>query len=129
MRFLGIFRERCRNFFDGDFPVAVGLVEMSFHGHQIDHTAKRSFMTDGQLQRDDIAAENRFQRFHGPFKTGQVAIHSSEYERARNVILHAIIPDFFGGDLRAHVRIDSNQRGVRGDQRGFRFGDERGVSG
>ena len=68
MGFLGVVGEGRGNFLDGDLAVAVGLVEMSLHGHQINYAAESAFVADGKLQRDNVAPENLFQRFHGALK-------------------------------------------------------------
>src|SRR4029077_19398279 len=129
VRGFGFVGERGGNFFDGGLAVAIGLVHVGLHGHQVDHAAKTFFRADGKLQGHDVAAKNRFQRFHGAFEAGELAIHPGEHKRAGDIVLGAVIPNFFGGNLRADVRVHSDQGGIRGDQRSFGFGDERGISG
>src|SRR6267154_725722 len=121
--------ERGGNFFYGGLAVAIGFVHVGLHGDQINYAAKPFFGADGELQRDDVAAEDGLQRFHGALEAGELAVHPSEDKGAGDVVLGAVIPNFFGGDLGADVGVDGDQRGVGSDQRGFGFGDEGGISG
>src|SRR5712664_144085 len=129
VRFLGVAGQGGGNFFDGGFAVTIGMVEVGFHGHQINDAAETSFRADRQLERDDVAAENLFERFHGALKAGELAVHPGENEGAGNVVLGAVVPNFFRGDLRADVGVNGDERGVSSDERGFRFGDESGIAG
>src|ERR1700674_4702486 len=126
---MGMVPSRKNSFFDARFAVAIGMVEVGFHGHQVDDSAETSFGADRQLQSDDVAAENLFERFHGALKTGELAVHPGENEGARNVVLRAIVPNFFRGDLRADVGVNGDEGGIGGDKRRFRLGDERGIAG
>src|SRR6266851_1420728 len=127
--FLGVAGQGGGDLFDGGFAVAIGMVEVCFHGHQIDDAPETSFGADWQLERDDVAAENLFERFHGALKAGEFAVHPGENEGAGNVVLGAVVPNFFGGDLRADVGVNGDERGISGDERGFGFGDESGIAG
>src|ERR1700674_2333303 len=126
---MGMVPSRKNSFFDARFAVAIGMVEVGFHGHQVDDSAETSFGADRQLQSVDVAAENLFERFHGALKAGALAVHPGENEGARNVVLGAIVADFFSGDLGADVGVNGDEGGVSGDERGFRFGDESGITG
>src|ERR1700687_3405162 len=117
MSFLRFVDQRVGNVFDGGFTVAIGFIEVRFHADQVDDAAKPSFAADGQLQRDNIAAKNSLQRFHGALEAGEFAVHPGKDKGARNIVLNAVVPHFFGGDLRANVRIDGDQGGVGSDQR------------
>src|SRR6266446_3976691 len=111
------------------FSIAAGSVDMRFHGHEINDAAESFFAADGHLQGDYVAAENLLERFHGAFETGEFAVHPGEHESAGNVVLRAVIPNFFRGDLRADVGVYGDERGIGGDERGFGFGDESGITG
>ena len=117
------------NFFDGRLAVAVWFVHVGLHGYEIDYAAKTFFGADGELQGDDVAAEDGLEGFHGALEAGEFAVHPGEDKGAGYVVLGAVIPNLFGGDLRADVGVDGDERGVGGDQRGFCFGDEGGISG
>ncbi len=115
MRLFGFIRKRRRDFFDRRLPVSIRLVDVRFHGHEINHAAKPFFRADGQLQCNHVASKNLFQRFHGALKARQFAVHPRQNERPRNVVLRAIIPDFFRGHLHSDVRVHGDERRVRGD--------------
>ena len=127
--FFGFVFQGVGNIFDGGLAVAVGRVHVGFHGDEIDHAAETFFGADGHLERDDGAAKNLDEGFEGALKAGEIAIHPSENEGAGNIVFGAIVPDFFGGDLRADVGVDGDKSGIDGDERGFCFGDESGVAG
>src|SRR5258706_3756952 len=127
--FLSVISESGGDFFDGRFSIAAGSVDTRFHGYKINDAAKSFFAADGHLQGDYVAAENFLEGFHGAFETGEFAVHPGEHEGAGNVVLRAVIPNFFGGDLRADVGVYGDERGIGGDERGFGFGDERGITG
>ena len=55
--FLGFIDERVGNFLDLGFAVAIGGVEVRFHGDQIDDPAEAAFGADGQLERHDSSAK------------------------------------------------------------------------
>jgi len=57
MRFLGVVGQCGGNFFHRGLAVAIGLVNMGLHGHQINDAAESSFRADRQLKRDDVAPE------------------------------------------------------------------------
>ena len=120
VRFLGLVRQRC---------VAVGLIDVRLHRHQIDHAAKTLFCADRQLQRHYVAPKDRLQRFHRALEARKLAVHPGQHKRARNIVLRAVIPNFLRGDLRAHVGIDGDQCRIRRNQRSLRFRDERRISG
>src|SRR6266403_739010 len=61
-------------------------------------------------------------------KVSRLAVHPGENESAGNVILGAIVPNFFSGHLRADVCVNGDEGGISGDERGFRFGDESGIA-
>ena len=117
------------NLFDGGFAVTIGIVNVRLHGHQVDDATEASFRADRQLQRDDVAAENLLERLHRALKARELAVHPGQNEGAGNVVLRAIVPNLFRGDLRAHVGVNGDKRGISGDQRGLGFGDERGIAG
>ena len=48
--FFGLVGKRSGNFFNGWFAVAIGFVDVCFHGHQIDNAAESFFAADRQLQ-------------------------------------------------------------------------------
>ena len=125
--FLGVISKSGGNFFNGRFSITVRGVDVRFHGHEINDAAESFFAADGHLQGDHVAAENVLERFHGAFETGEFAVHPGEHEGAGNVVLGAIIPNFFGGDLSADVSVDGDESRIGGDERGFRFRDEGGV--
>src|SRR5208337_2182872 len=52
-----------------------------------------------------------------------------ENESAGNIILGAVIPDFFGGDLSADVRVHGDEGGISGDEGCLGFRDEGGIAG
>ncbi len=129
VRFFCFVSERGGNFLDRRLAFAIGLVHVRFHADEIDDAAEAALGADRQLQSDDVAAEHLLKRFHRALKAGKFAVHPGEDERARNVVLGAVIPNFFRGDLRADVSIDGDQRGIGADEGGFRFVDESGVAG
>src|SRR5882762_106465 len=126
--FLGFVGERGGNFFDGGLAITVGLIDVRFHGHQIDHPAESSFRPDGQLERNHIAAEDFLERFHGALEAGEFAVHPGENKGAGNVVFGAIVPNFFRGDLGADMSVNGNERGISSDERGLRFGNEGGIA-
>src|SRR5262249_53239868 len=93
-RFGGV-GEIAGNVFDGGLAVAVGLVNVGLHGDEVHHAAEIPFFANGQLQRNDRAAEFFDERFEGAIKTGQFAVHPSEDKGAGNVVLRGEVPDFF----------------------------------
>src|SRR5229473_7059307 len=125
--FLGFVGERSGDFFDGGLTVAIGLVDVRFHSYQINDAAESFFAADGHLERNHVAAKNFLERFHRTLETGKLAVHPGEHKGAGYVVLRAIVPDFFCGDLGADVRVDGDQRGIGGNERGFGFSDESGI--
>jgi len=102
--FLGVACESRGNLFDGGFAVAIGSVEVCFHGHQVDDATETSFRADRQLESDDVAAENLFERIHGALKAGEVAVHPGENEGAGNVVFGAVVATS-SGDLGTKWRL------------------------
>jgi len=45
-------------------------------------------------------------------ETGEFAVHPGEHESAGNVVLRAVSPNFFRGDLRADVGVYGDERGI-----------------
>ena len=129
MRLFRIFFQRLRNRFDFWLAVAAKRVHVRFHADEIDHAAEAPLTADRQLQRNNVAAEYLLERFQRTLKTCEFAIHPGENESAGNIVLRAKIPNFFRGDLRADMRVDGNECGVRGDERSFRFVDKSAVPG
>src|SRR6266700_615849 len=127
--FFGFVGEGGGNFFDGGLAVTAGLIDVRFHGDQVNDAAESSLAANWQLKGNHVAAENLLERFHGAFETGELTVHPGENEGARNVVLGAIIPNFFRSDLRADVAVNGDEGGIGGDERGFRFGDESGITG
>src|SRR5437667_4797408 len=127
--FLCVFGKRGGNFFNLWLSIAIRSVEVSLHRNEIDHAAKSTFCSDRQLQRDNTATEGLLQRFHGTLETCQFAVHPREHECARNIVFQAEVPIFFGGYLRADVRVDCDQCGIGGDQGSFGFVDEGAIAG
>jgi len=80
--FFGVAGKGAGNLFDGWFAVAIGIVKVCFSWHQIDDATETSFRADGQLESDDVAAENLLERFHGALKAGELAVHPGENESA-----------------------------------------------
>jgi len=68
--FLGFIGKSGGDFFGRRFSVTIGMVDVRFHGHQINDAAESFFAADGQLESDDIAAENLIERSHGTFEAG-----------------------------------------------------------
>ena len=58
VRFFGFVSERAGDLFDRGLAIAVRLVGVGLHGHQVDDAAKSFFRTNRQLQRDNIAAKD-----------------------------------------------------------------------
>ena len=116
VRFLGFVHQRVGNMVNGGFAIAIRRVEMRFHGHQVDNSAKSLLASDRHLQRHYRAAKRFLQRFHRSLEAGQLAVHPGEHKGAGNIVFGAVIPNFFSGDLRAGVCVDGNERGIGGDQ-------------
>jgi len=121
--------ERGGDFFDGRLAVAIGLDMWAF-------MATRSITPRNLFRcRSGAAAATTLRpKTDSSDSMERSKLESSrsikgEHEGAGDVVLGAIIPDFFSGDLRADVGVDGDQRGVGGDQRGFGFGDEGGIAG
>ncbi len=102
---------------------------MRFHGHQVDDPAESLLASNGHLQRHHRAPKCFLQRFHRPFKAGEFAVHPGKHKGPGDIVFGAVIPHFFRGDLRAGMRVDGDERGIGGDQRSFRFGNECGIAG
>ena len=117
-----------REYFRSWLSVSIRRVDMRLHRDEIDHAAKSFFRADRHLQRDNVAAENFCSDSIERSKLDSSRSIQVRTKRARNIVLRAIIPNFFRGHLSADVRVHGDQRGVRGNQRSFRFRDESGIA-
>ena len=112
------------NLFDRRFAVAARLIQVRFHGHQVHHAVEIFLFADWQLDGYGGAAEDIVERLHRAPEAREFAVHPIQHKRARDIEFRAIVPHAFRGHLRARVRVNHDERGVGGHQRGFRFVDE-----
>jgi hypothetical protein len=108
--------------------IAVGLVEVGLHRHQIDHAVEILFLADRQLHRHRAAAEHLLNRRERALEIGQIAIHPVHHEGARQAVLGAVVPYLFGDHLDAGHGVDQDQRGIGNGEGSFRFSNERAVA-
>ena len=101
VRGFGLLRHVLGNGADGGFAVATHFVGVGMHLHQVDDAGETLLRADGQLHRDDGAAEGGGQRLHHAVEVGAVAVHAGADDHARKGKLIAIIPDTLGDDLDA----------------------------
>ncbi len=128
MRGFGFFGEIGGNFFHFCLAIAIRRVRQSFHCDEIDHASECFFRANRQLQRHNATPKDLPQRIKRAFVTRQFPVHPIDHECARLVVLGRIVPGFFRHYLNAVRGVDKNQRRIGGDQRGFRFIDERGIA-
>ncbi len=124
MRFLHGGGQIGGNLFDRRLAVAAGLIQVRVHGHQVHHAAEIFLFADRQLDGYGGTAEDLVERLHRAPEAREFAVHPIQHKRARNIEFRAIVPHAFRGHLHARVRVNHDECGVGGHQRGFRFVDE-----
>ena len=110
------------------FPRTVVLVKAGLHANQINHAAEMLLLANGQLRRDDRAAESPLQRCQCAVEAGAFSVHLIHHQHAREAELFAITPRFFGLHLHARHPMDQHQRGIGGHQGGLRFVQKNDVA-
>ena len=108
----------------GALAALVGLEDVGFLRHQIDHAAEVTLFADRQLNRDDGAVQRLAQRRQGPFEAGAIAIEAVHDDETRHPELFGGHPDLLGLHHDAADRIDHDDRGVGDVQGGAGIGKE-----
>jgi len=106
------------------FAVAAQFVDVSLHGHQIDHATEVFLFADGQFEWDDGASEGIGQRFQDAVGVGAVAIHAAGHDQARRLIFLAVVPYPLGDHLNAGDTVHNNNRGIDHGQHQLGFMNE-----
>ena len=96
--------------------VAVGLVEMGLHRHQVHHAAEALFRADRQMHGHRAAPEHLVDRCERTAEIGQFAVHPADHERPRHPVFRAVVPHFFRHHLHPGHRLHQNQGRIGGTQ-------------
>ncbi len=88
--FLRFFFHVRRDFLFLKFPAFILFKNIGLPGDQIDHSLEILFLSDGELDRNRLAAEKLMNRFHGPGVIGILPIQliDDDYRRKFGILEH-----------------------------------------
>ena len=109
--------------------VAVGVVLVGLHVHEVDQAAQLVLGADRDLGGDDVRAERLLERVERAEEVGPLAVEHVHVDQPRDAQLLRALPQPARGDLDAHHAVDDEDRGLAHAQRAERVGDEAGLAG
>ena len=115
-----------RNVGLGELAAAVGQEYVRFLRDEIDDAAKRFFLADRKLNRDDGAAERCVNRLQRALEARALAIEAIDDDQARQPELFGRLPGLFRLHLNAGDRVDDDNGRVGDAQRRARIGEKVG---
>ncbi len=108
----------------GALAAAIGKEHVRFLPDKIDDAAKRFFLADGHLNRNDGAVERRVNRLQRPLEARALAIEAIDDDQARQPGLVGRLPCFLRLYLHARHGVDDHNRRIGDPQRRARVRQE-----
>jgi hypothetical protein len=108
--------------------LAIATEHLRLHAHQIDHAGEGLFLTQRNLNRDDLARAIATKRFERTLEACPVAVETIEDHDTGKVERGSLGPQLLSLYFDAGDRVDHDQRRLRDAQRGAGVGEEIGES-